>query len=1642
MTSSTPTESVKNAPPESSRKQSSISMLSNAFLNLIGGNKPAPSGAPSTSTNTAPARGKFARRMSASLEQADTTVASDAKKKGKARAAQSGSVPFVVGGPPELDELLEKLADQKSTVAQRINAANGISSILKEYRVTGVWWIWSKTQSALLSRPEPDAHKAAHQLLYSLVQTPLSSFERSCFFSMVADSDSTAIADNRMQLLSSITNGGRNIDALESKIAPLLASTLAKSFDLAAKARKDNRNAKTDEQLPENTRLHRLFRLVVVVLKFNSQHLSDAHTGYLLEQVLKICRQTTKRQDLHDGIAVIDTLITYKELPRGLLQPCFEVLCAVCNQHMKSGNLRDQAEDVVVHLFGSHIAPAATLTFIEVLKGELTFPQQRLNVVRGAVNVLHDFMFGDKAEDLPELPMSLILPALNTLVSAEFARSREQERAAENDRVELKRIRADNQHLEADISNIMWRLLLPEDMENRYSRQLLQGYDWDVYMEIIIKCALGVSDTDMKNETRALTPTDASFLEDDDQENHHPSIPLTAVIRKLFEIRNELDVVQREAAMMTFLRIGRRLPNDVAKGVIGYLKDERFLLPLHAEYFKVWEQVMDVFFADKLRDNDVRIYAVHTLVDVYGYIATILDSKTQVDTATFLLDHIYHESDPAVLKVLMDAAVDIVSSGPEEMVEHIMDLIRDYLWNFIGSLPEPERPPTRASENPMSPSNVITQGLARMFIRTFRYSVWKATKVYDQLIYIARTNNCDMDARISAIKLLTRIRSDADYAIRLNGPPEGESMAAVLCRTSETAAAAEKEKENSSEVTSPVATLDRNLSQDRRSFVGGAQLSQSRRYTTGSNKPRPVPPLWMYPYIDPQDDKPVPFRFSGLPEEPPQAASYVLFTYLEEDESETPQSEEQEVTEEEPEHDGIYSKVIPAGKPGLFSASLWLEVVITIFQKCDEWEVLSYMLVHLGSQLANHSLWRNSKPQIKFLRNVLCDQIRNGTVPEPPAYTSLKKADVAVCYFHILTMLVSYHAYFEKSEQDDIVKSFYLGIGSWDRTSKWCIHALTVCCHEIPDSTTKHLQNVVQKMSQIITQPHIAIHILEFLTHLVRLTNLYVNFREEEYKMVFGVCFRYLQYVRDQQEKAQAPTATRISSGLRNSGTSRDLRESKNIPEQQVSKPQPKSPADDLPQYVHALAYHVITFWFMAIKLDDRGKFVHWIKNRLVIVDRTGRETYEEQAQITIDMLYSRAYTDSDETAPVRGFPGPTDGKVQTTTWVVGAEMLMTLQTAARTGATQIIKRRPSYTSYGVYTPNLSSPPRHQTALLTGLAAEAFYTTNYVGVLPQDIFQGLYAPVSLLKVGAAEDYVQLPEDDATRRAIAGIDRSSTVDGHKIGIIFIGEGQRTEQQVLQNVMGSGDYTQFLEALGEGNWVRLKGSQMNTQGLDREFDTDGTHTICWRDRAVEVVFHVITLMPVNLEHDPYCINKKKHIGNDFVNIVFNNSGYPFDFDMFPSQFNYVYIVITPESRTTFIDTRHNIELDQFYKVQVLTQPGFPEISPASETKLISGKGLPAYVRMLALNASVFCQVWSTREAGEYVSSWRNRLREIKKLWDKHSTTVATPPSSASGNPGISGSMWHRQSIATFNSDGNRSSIMSGSVDMERQVSGGSR
>jgi tuberous sclerosis protein 2 len=154
----------------------------------------------------------------------------------------------------------------------------------------------------------------------------------------------------------------------------------------------------------------------------------------------------------------------------------------------------------------------------------------------------------------------------------------------------------------------------------------------------------------------------------------------------------------------------------------------------------------------------------------------------------------------------------------------------------------------------------------------------------------------------------------------------------------------------------------------------------------------------------------------------------------------------------------------------------------------------------------------------------------------------------------------------------------------------------------------------------------------------------------------------------------------------------------------------------------------------------------------------------------------------------------------------------------------------------------------------------------------------------------------LASDEATARAIKLLDRIPPYTTHKIGVVYVGRGQMSEAAILANTSGSSRYQHFLSGLGQ--LLRLSSCDPDLVylgGLDRG-GNDGEFTYFYLRDTTQVVFHVATLMPT-LTSDPHCSNKKLHIGNDLVTIIFNESGAPYKFGTIKGQFGYVEVLVEP-------------------------------------------------------------------------------------------------------------------------------------------------
>jgi hypothetical protein len=245
-----------------------------------------------------------------------------------------------------------------------------------------------------------------------------------------------------------------------------------------------------------------------------------------------------------------------------------------------------------------------------------------------------------------------------------------------------------------------------------------------------------------------------------------------------------------------------------------------------------------------------------------------------------------------------------------------------------------------------------------------------------------------------------------------------------------------------------------------------------------------------------------------------------------------------------------------------------------------------------------------------------------------------------------------------------------------------------------------------------------------------------------------------------------------------------------------------------------------------------------------------------------------------------------------------------------------------------------------------------------------------------------EQPLLLPDDAATKRALGTFDRIPVVDFHKIGIVYVGRGQSSQQEILANTYGSPEYVEFLEQLGD--LVRLRGNtDIYTGGLDTSTDEDGEFAYASREKICQIIFHTCTLMPTKLDIDPDCNRKKAHIGNDFVNIIWNSSNRPYRPDTISSEFNFVNIIVSPDA---FQSTRtsswtSNNQYGAVFKVKVLPHKELPAISPATEWRLLSRAKLPEFVRTLAMQCNVYAQIHHAK--GSFTSMWRQRLEKITTL-----------------------------------------------------------
>ncbi|XP_037872619.1 tuberin isoform X4 [Bombyx mori] len=239
-----------------------------------------------------------------------------------------------------------------------------------------------------------------------------------------------------------------------------------------------------------------------------------------------------------------------------------------------------------------------------------------------------------------------------------------------------------------------------------------------------------------------------------------------------------------------------------------------------------------------------------------------------------------------------------------------------------------------------------------------------------------------------------------------------------------------------------------------------------------------------------------------------------------------------------------------------------------------------------------------------------------------------------------------------------------------------------------------------------------------------------------------------------------------------------------------------------------------------------------------------------------------------------------------------------------------------------------------------------------------------------LRVSSAQD----------QRTIKNLDLMPPIETYKIGVLYVAPGQQdSEDAILQNEYGSVRYSEFLTQLG--TLVSLEGEDEQEHpelflNLEKG-GKDGRYTYVWTDDIMQVLFHVATAMPT-CASDPSCNEKRKYIGNDYVSIVYNDSGADFNIHTIKGQFNLCIVVVEPYEHgmnRVLLKTK-----DERIRTKFLAHLDSQHVA-------VSDHNVALLARQMALHCALASQISATLSSGggsqPYASNWLARLRLIKML-----------------------------------------------------------
>ncbi|XP_068450717.1 rap1 GTPase-activating protein 1 isoform X7 [Clinocottus analis] len=217
------------------------------------------------------------------------------------------------------------------------------------------------------------------------------------------------------------------------------------------------------------------------------------------------------------------------------------------------------------------------------------------------------------------------------------------------------------------------------------------------------------------------------------------------------------------------------------------------------------------------------------------------------------------------------------------------------------------------------------------------------------------------------------------------------------------------------------------------------------------------------------------------------------------------------------------------------------------------------------------------------------------------------------------------------------------------------------------------------------------------------------------------------------------------------------------------------------------------------------------------------------------------------------------------------------------------------------------------------------------------------------------------------RLIVTFDEHVISNNFKFGVIYQKYGQTSEEELFGNMEESPSFVEFLEFLGHK--IELHDFRGFRGGLDVTHGQTGTESYYTSFHNMEIMFHVSTKLPYT-EGDSQQLQRKRHIGNDIVAIVFQEENTPFVPDMIQSNFLHAYVVVQVENACT-----DNVT----YKVSVTARDDVPFFGPALPDPAVFKKGheFREFLFTKLINAEYAC--YKAEKFGKLEERTRSALLE---------------------------------------------------------------